>query len=739
MPRSITDSDAPTSLQTIHRPMRVAINGVFEPRLRVTQLKLGCDGDISEATLQAYLGAIQPSAYHPGEGAMSVTQFISGNPYWGGVSPDQVITIYRDGLDDAQQVLLRGFSEVQTYIERGSVGGSDSGGTLVVSSVLKRVNKLESSQVFGRYVRQAASIDAWRELEAEAKLSPLGDDDDLQWLHRPTTFNARGEANRQAAPITVTINGRSEQLYVFTDDEDPEAEPWTWAQALRYLVYFHLGGDLVGRTNLYDQTRAYLGDTIDQRPLSPVSETSGYDGDPSTLSRLFQYAMLGMPSDAVFEGTSIVEAMTIVAKATDTHFKVQTWFEGGQIGDDLIWWARGGGPRREVCKAPQGDEVPEILESLNLEQMTLSVDYGDVVTTPIGLGDVRRYEITTELIPGWKPDANVDRPANIDAAIAASTDHGENLNADDTWCQKYHPGGASFNAYANVGRRWVLNETGRYPAVDYARTSGHFGTSKYDPWEPADCSIVDRTFVNGAWSEEAVNWTRHPRPFQPCFSADAAGRSIGVVVEASFDGGTNWEPLGCKVLATEAGIYIETDDLSRLMSQYDGGPSWWAAMCNDNARVRVTAVIEGDRALLIIGSAARAAVSHEASRLYDWRSRFKSNYRTTANSIYKPGGERATTYQTFECRDDSPTMDQWIASLCDLNAGRQIPGTFTIPWLECTRYQVGDCVPFVRGAVELQGEVSGGVRRPPDIVAIVYGETSTQLVLEDARMAEMKG
>lgn len=192
------------------------------------------------------------------------------------------------------------------------------------------------------------------------------------------------------------------------------------------------------------------------------------------------------------------------------------------------------------------------------------------------------------------------------------------------------------------------------------------------------------------------------------------------------------------VLATEAGIYIESEDLTQLISLYDAEMHWWKAMCKDQARVRVTGVIESDGALVLYGSAAESSVDHEAARMYDWRGRFKSNYRTSANSIFAPGGSRATSYQTIDCRDDSPIMDEWLAGLCDLNANRQIPGSFTIPWLECRRYRVGDCVPRVRGAVELTGAASGGVRRPPDIVAIVYSDTSTQLVLEDPGMAEMK-
>lgn len=732
-------SDAPTQLSTIHRPLKVAVDGVFEPRLKVTQLKLGCDDRLSEATLEAYVGSVQATAYHGGLPAMSVAQFMSGAAGVG-LSPDQVVLIYRDGDgDDATpQVLMRGFGDVQTYIERGSMSGSESSGSIRVFSVLGRLNALPSAQIVGRRMRTADSIDAWR--DAGSSADPIGGDGDLVRVDRPCTFNARGCGNRHRAPITVTIGGEPELLYVFSDDDDPDGELWTWAQALRYLEYCHLNPavGLIDWTNLWDQTRAYISGGVSARPTTPVGEASGFDGEPSTPSTLLKYALLGVPNDAVLQGMSFGQAMTVIAKCTDTHFTVRTRRAGGNIVDDLVWWARGGGRRREVCKNPSGDTVAEVLESLNINQMAIQADYRDVITAPIGYGDIRRHEITADLVPGWRPDANVDRPANVNAAIAASEVHINSTTPQtDAWFQKYHNCGSSFSAYANVGRRWVLNETGRYASADYARATGYYVSSKYSPWNPSACSIVERTYVNGEWTQQPAEWTRHPRPFQNCFSADAADRSLGIVVEVSFDSGVRWERIACTVLASEAGIYIDVDDLTQLVSVYDTTMHWWKAMCKDQARVRVTAVVESDRALTIVGSASKPAINHAAARFYDWSEQFKSNYRASANSIFAPGGVQATEHQTIECRDDSPLMDQWLASLSELNASRQLPGSFSIPWLECTRYRVGDCVPLIRGAVTLEGSASGGVRRPPDIVSIVYSNTSTQLILEDPNMADL--
>src|SRR5690606_8682695 len=152
-------------------------------------------------------------------------------------------------------------------------------------------------------------------------------------------------------------------------------------------------------------------------------------------------------------------------------------------------------------------------------------------------GDLRRYEVTAELVPGWKPDPNVDNPADVDEAVAVSEEHIDLEDPSaDPWYQRYHANGSQFPTYANVGRRWVLNETGRYDAASYARSSGPFDTGRYEPWEPSDCSILDRKYgEDGELVEEpAAAWARLARPFLPCFSADANRRSLGVVAEASY-------------------------------------------------------------------------------------------------------------------------------------------------------------------------------------------------------------
>jgi hypothetical protein len=275
----------------------------------------------------------------------------------------------------------------------------------------------------------------------------------------------------------------------------------------------------------------------------------------------------------------------------------------------------------------------------------------------------------------------------------------------------------------------------------------------YAPWEPSDCLITD-TQLDENLAIETVDvaegsWSRRPRPFRECFSADASNRSLGVVVHASWDSGTNWRAISAKVLSTEAGIYLEQDDLSTMLEPIEGGKSFWEAMCRGTARVRVTGVIDGDWYLdASLGQVAGLPITHESAKLFNWPDKLKSNRRDGGNSIFypfdpakaDPAGSMPVSYAVVECRDDLATLLQWVNSLMDVLTLRQMPASFVIPWLEFDRYWVGDCITEIVGqALPLEGAPSGGKRRPPDVVSIVYSGTSTQLVLEDPAMRDLAG
>lgn len=772
---SVTESDAPDCRRSDLAPLRVAVETaagsdqyVFEPRMRVTQLTLSCDDKISQATIDVFTGEVFETARDAAAAEVKPAVFLdgkSGGATAAAICPDRRIIIYLDQDDESEprRIVFSGFCDAGSYTLKGSGLAGTITASMTVSSVLERLSKQPHAIIAGRYVRTPASYDEWKaafESEPKGKLTAVGDEGDVMLVHRPCTFNARGEANRSPAPIMVQVGDEERKVYVFTHDNDPDAEAWTWAQALRYLVYFHgyqldEEGAFIGLLdggNVFFQTKDYASSTVDSRPAPPVEEVAGFDG--TTPSRMLEYALLALPCDAVFEGMNFVEALAVLAKQTQSHFRLQTDTASGMPFENLMFYARGSGPRRTVSfSAPTAAEIAqlsdaEILARLNIHDYSLGADYGDVLTDVIVHGDIRRYEITAELVPGWKPDDHIDCVASVETETQFATAHiglsGDD-RAADPWYQRYCPNGVQFSYFSNVGRRWVLNETGRYLAAVFGRASGAFTADLYAPWEPSDSAITDSVVaVDGTVSRVYVDsgeWARLSRPLMPCFSADANKRSYGVVVEVTFDNGSHWVRCEAKVLNTECGVYFEQDDLVALAFKEFEDTNFWEAGINGNLRVRVTGVIEGDNHLDATlpdpVAAGTAAIAHHQARRFDFSDRLVSNRRDGGNSQFKVGGEAAAPGETFEARDDAVLIQRIAQAVADLHSTRQLPASFSVPWLEFWRYWVGDVVTGVDGlGVEFHGAPSGGLRRPPDIIELVYGGDGTQIVLETPDLAD---
>ncbi|HOW19121.1 MAG TPA: hypothetical protein PLC79_08795, partial [Phycisphaerae bacterium] len=392
----------------------------------------------------------------------------------------------------------------------------------------------------------------------------------------------------------------------------------------------------------------------------------------------------------------------------------------------------------------------QILAANNINKFTIRSDFSEVISQPIIRGDVMKWEITTELLPGWLPDPHLDdvAPENVENEVTYASIHlapgmSEEEIAADPWYAAYHRRGSEFHLHQEVGRRWVLNETHRYFG-DYARTTV-FDADKYRGWEPSDCNITEE-YVTAAGDiatrpVPAGSWARIGRPLDDCLSADREGRSLGVYIEFSFDGGTTWRRMtgtAARALESEAGIYLECDDLMTLMP--DGGDvSVWEALVRGRLRVRVTAVIAGDARLTPNIDAERFGppTTSGCSRVFNVADRYHWASRQLANSQFRIGGPKEVAYQTTECRSDLAELQAFAGNVMAICTARQMPATLTIPWLATTDFSVGDCITGISGLGITFWTSSLGGSRHPDIVGMVFGNTETRLILEDRRLADV--
>jgi hypothetical protein len=775
-------SDAPYDWNRLHNPLRVWVEMrpgeneyVIDHRTAPRTVLLGSNETMNRAELAVWAGPTEV----PNEDALNVAAVMAGaqRPDWGKglfVGPDQKIMIVLDRgrtTDDddddvpLHQVVFQGYVGDVRYEERSGPPQSSRGFTLIVQSMLERLSDQGHAWIAGRWMRTAEAQDALDATQDRDDATAHGDLDSVGFAPvwaLPCAFNAGGEPNRAAAPITVSLGGESQLIHVFAPDGDPDAEPWTFAQILRHLAFFYQlrayddsveiteQPGLVRDGNLFALTAALATQSIADRPDPPVTDATAWS-----------FAVLDEPKSLSVEGMNVVEAFIAVAGAAGIRFReaIETVQQGEATTalSRLYWGARGAGTlrtlRRQATFADRELPAQVITRRTNAGQLTLEVDYRDIVTDPVILGDVLRHEVTVELVPGWMPDDNLDDVSDVDAARAYAEEHWD-LDAEDIvadpWYQRYHPSGSLFHSGQNrlVGRRWILNTTGAYRAADYARSTGPYVAAAYAPWEPSDASITETSVDNAGQVVglilKAGAWSRRPRPFWPCLSADQERRSLGVVVEFSFDAGATWTVIpGVTIVAVDddSAIHLDAQDLTEVfpVGGYRDDEHLWFALLEDRLRVRVTAVIESDaRVSSNLGwLRAGAAPRITAKRVFEARDRFASNRRDSANSQFGPAGVKAAASQTLDTREDTGRAQARAEALYELLSARQNACSAVVPWLELAEYAVMDSVLNIEGlGIRLASHGGGRVDRATDIVAIEYTEGMTRLILEDPRMVE---
>lgn len=181
----------------------------------------------------------------------------------------------------------------------------------------------------------------------------------------------------------------------------------------------------------------------------------------------------------------------------------------------------------------------------NFSDLSVALHFDDAPRRYAARGDLKVYESTFDLVAGW-PDA---------LATYDPDDFSPSRNPD-------------FDAVRDVFRKWVLNEAGQYSDPPYSRG-------------PApDLSALF----------EGDPYVRRRRRLLECLSRDDLGRSFGVYVEVSLDGGSTWQraAMTARILPGECGVYLTDDPLP---------PAYLAAAMRGYACMRVTAAIESDSCL----------------------------------------------------------------------------------------------------------------------------------------------
>jgi hypothetical protein len=618
--------------------------------------------------------------------------------------------------------LFEGYPPVQ---EAGWSGGPGSGAEsfgFTARSVYEQLSRARRSWIYGRRMRNGEIDDALQSKPAE-------------WQGRsvlvealPCAFNLDGANNCSPVPLTVTLpDGSARAIHIFTYDDDPTGIPWTYAAAIRYLVWFYAprqGPVLEG--NVFTVTDAL------------VSGTALVAGSEHLIERL-----LTRVDTLNCEATNLVESLMLLGESAGVHVTVDTIATGPSVRSQFRVWAAGDNERRQLHLVRGGqhaDGTPrfdasslsaaDVFRANEVAAADIRWDCARIVNAPIVLGGVKRYEMTVPLVPGWTPTALLDNVSPSDLVLAKETallpEQVAELGAiveQSPWYRRYHREGSEFAANRYVGRRWVLNEDGRFDGATYNRNA------PFDDYQPFDFSTVTDDDIG-----RRGTWSRRSRVLEPTITRTELGARFGVLVEVSFDNGATWHPpIGrVRVLASPTGVVFEVVNPTEVTPPGIDplAQNMWYAIIDQTFRVRVTALVAGDDRLVAAPPVEDTVTPtlQTTSRIVDRSRDFKFALRAGTVNVLAATNPNAVDIEV----DDTDAIGRFADSLRRSLQDRRVIASPVIPWLD-TAFAIGDEIEKVRGRGVSLTTREDGRTLGPVVVGKRYrfggGRWETELVL----------
>lgn len=662
-------------------------SGTFErdDRLRVDQIETVIDGRLSEAEISVRLG-------HDFDLVDARTR------YHGDL---RIVIAMQDAHAADRNILLDGYPLVQSSRRRGGPRQPDNAYELVVTSVYGRWAQDGRSQVFGRRMRSGEILDG---LQSSSEF--FGDQSVLA-AALPCVFNLDGLPNRSAVPLDVTdVRGGRHRIFAFTHDGDPAGEMWSLLDALRYLVWFyHTPEGPVEIESFMALTAMGVGVDPNNR--------GGFIPSNAVVDRL-----IALADDLNCEATNLVEAINLLVDAAGISSGVESRDVNGAVTTTFRLWAAGDSPRKSLKLAWGGryadgtaryDTSKLLAGDVTRDNQLRDIDvqwlHDDVVTSPLVVGGVKRWEMTVPLVPGWLPELDLDNVAVVDRAdakaLAVTPDIVEflgDLVEDIPWFRKYHKRGADFDQHRDVARLWVLNEDGAFDGASYNRNA------PFDNYQPFDFSTVADREVTAPGA-----WTRRLRPLMTTITRDDRGDGLGVFVEVSYDSGATWHrPVGAvKIDKVRGAIRFDLSNPTAMVEE--GGDflinNMWFALIDQVFRVRATAVIESDERLSVSAAANPAAtptIRQNALLLYQPNNFAFASRNNTTNALTSifAGPQSGEVNQTHEAA---------LAArrIADEKQSGVVKAVARIPWLD-EQIALGDRIEGIDGRdVSLDGLARG--------------------------------
>lgn len=722
--------NVPRSLSDVHGAVDVSIetgldSNVFAAtRWDFKSVTLGRDGQDTKAVLTIGLNAEDLTA--GGEiGDEHFSQLLEQ------LNPDHRVRIsQRLGASNAL-VYFQGFPQVPTI----SWGASTQLVTCVCLSEGQELMRHSAvAQILGRLMRFDPLADWDISNTDETLVSALG-----------VVFNAGNRPNRSASayPFEGKFGGTHE-LHLFTEDDAPEAEFWSYAEALRYIVYFHGMDPPKG----VDMAR-FLANTKDMVGQDPAPMA----GDP------FVKRMTQRVENLSATSTSAEQAIALLVDAAGLHYQIALRERSGpQVSRDLDFVLRvyatietqedvnddpfqqQGGPQvldipREAPFTSMSGRTPFSIALANrAQESNLTVDRR-AINAPIILGGFKEFEVTVLMRPGWLPHAQLDNLSDQASKTAAEAFWDDEFapppdpvtRVPNSIYNGAHPDHAPVAA---VGRLWIFPDDHRY--IDGDLTTSEFARDNwpaelYSPYNPdgVDQLVLTRGAIGGQISD-AADWVPRRRPFRDLIARLRGTDERSPIVRFHFDhsdpftalAADGWVRFTGQVYVDEQrmAITIMEDDLwsaatlvPDLESEADTN-NMLCAYINGHFMLSVTAVIRGDRRMTLRPKP-QSSFSRVRQQISDAGTEtFRNDNRRGQNSHLNAQATDADP--RFEDRLDDEKFERYGEREAEIGSGDRVAGSFSVPFIDTT-YRLGDSFSGVAG-------MGLTFARFPEVVGIEY-------------------
>jgi len=724
-----------------------------------------------------------------------------GDPVYEELTPDEIARLYGPTVRCAIGLLKGSARSTIKWLAHGYLGkrgtslGAESNRVFWTdSATLEPISSRElrraESQIQGRHMLNKAAAEALAASDDDGQTEEPLTISDLfpadanpyrdQWARMtkhvqalPCIFNPGGRPNRFRRPADMPDGqggiGIVGPIHFFTYDGDPQAKHWTLWQALWYLVgaYLRTGPDVhLGWGNLFRS------DDDDRSTWWELAEADLYTtGEPVRTG--LKSAMVRNCHSLACEGFSLLKALLQFQNVAGLYFhevhENTSGSDRARIETGMHFWCPGDKDEAALAMVRDGSHAHrsnpkwsrpmyDITRHHNVSSAQIQIDHGNTLSRVRVIGDRKYMTITTQLVPGWKPDDTWDDvdPENLelfrgDAYDPAATFQSRKVATEEyncTFYTRYHRKSDEHYNFSLVGRLWLIDPAGELGADEYNRATGPW--TDYEPWT-FESLIVEYeegwTLGTDYYAGVPRDQVRRRRRFVEVAATDDTGKSRGIIVDLSFDAGATWHPLrasAVKVLREQTAIYIGQDDLLGIGEEIldadgNGEPdgdvaNFYDAYLQHKLRLRVTADIDLDER--ITGEATTALsplAAHDVTQLVLQQDNF--GYRNTTadpnNTLKEAGGDV----------DDSDRINRVAEAMLSERAGADVRGNPIIPWIEEELYPIGTPITGIRRTRNLyeRPEISfgGSVARDalsPCVVAKAFrfqNEQSTELTLKD--------